>query len=80
MNNYKIQYKSPFGNGSIVVNANCKRDAMIEFNNKSKGYNKEIIKVTNITNNGNNEENIMDEQKASERLALIEKKREKEKK
>lgn len=78
MNNYKIQYKSPYGNGSTVVNAECKRDAMIEFNNKSKGYNKEIVKVINITNNGFNEENIMDEKKASERLALIEKRKERE--
>lgn len=78
MNTYKIQYKSPYGNGSTVVNAECKRDAMIVFNNKSKGYNKEIVKVTNITNNGFNEENIMDEKKASERLALIEKRKERE--
>ena len=80
MNHYKIQYKSPYGNGSVVINATCKRDAMIEFNNKSKGYNKEIVKVTNITNNGNNEENIMDEKKQSERLAIIEKRKEREKK
>ena len=80
MNHYKIQYKSPYGNGNTVVNAECKRDAMIEFNNKSKGYNKEIVKVTNITNNGNNEENIIDEKKQSERLALIEKRKEREKK
>ena len=31
MNHYKIQYKSPYGNGNTVVNAECKRDAMIAF-------------------------------------------------
>lgn len=74
---YKIQYKSPQGNGSTVINANCKRDAMYQFNEKTRGYSKEIVKVTNITNNGNNEENIMEENKFKERLALIEKKEEK---
>lgn len=34
---YKIQYKSPQGNGSTVINANCKRDAMYQFNEKSRG-------------------------------------------
>lgn len=78
MNNYMIQYKSPYGNGRTVINANCKRDAMVEFNNKTRGYFKEIIKITNITNNGNNEENDMDEKKQIERLALIEKKKAKQ--
>ncbi len=80
MNTYKIQYKSSYGNGSTIINAICKREAMIEFNKFSRGYDKEIIKCTNITNNGINEENIMEEQKASERLALIEKRKEREKK
>lgn len=80
MNTYKIQYKSPYGNGSTIINANCKRDAMLEFNKHSRGYDKEILKCTNITNNGINEENIMEEQKASERLALIEKRKEKQQK
>lgn len=80
MNTYKIQYKSSKGNGSTIINANCKRDAMLEFNKRSRGYDKEIIKCTNITNNGINEENIMEEKKASERLALIEKRKEKQQK
>lgn len=78
MNTYKIHYKSNYGNGSTIINASCKRDAMLEFNRLSRGYDKEIIKYTNITNNGFNEENIMDEKKASERLALIEKRKERE--
>lgn len=80
MNTYKIQYRSSFGNGCTVINANSRRDAMVEFNQKTRGYNKEIIKCTNITNNGINEENIMEEKKQSERLELIEKKQQRRQK
>lgn len=65
MSKYIIKYKNNFGTGTKIIDADCKRTAMITFNEKYKSYNYEIREVQDLSlpQKEDNKEELMNQEK-----------------